>query len=187
MRHTVHAGRRRAYSLIAAGGLVVGGFMAATAPPKRCPPPTGSRATPREAPTTRSTRSKIANKKAAQKQAALQKRLEGDKAMQGKVAKVGKGQYVKLENEGTDKIFVVIAEFGDQQYPNPIFQGPPPDGSTTDVTGPRRNEIPQPDRAVDNSHPVAGRLQQGPLRGHVLQPDEGLLRDAVLGSLLRRR
>jgi immune inhibitor A len=93
----------------------------------------------------------IANKKAAQKQAALEQRLEGNKAYQGKVAKVGKGQYVQLENEGTDKIFVVLAEFGDEQYPNAIFQGPPPDGSATDVTGPRRNEIPEPDRSVDNS------------------------------------
>ncbi|MER7073670.1 immune inhibitor A domain-containing protein [Terrabacter sp. NPDC000476] len=62
-----------------------------------------------------------------------------------------KGQYVQLEREGTDKIFVVLVEFGDEQYPNPIFQGPPPDGSTTDVTGPRHNEIPAPNRRVDNS------------------------------------
>ena len=34
---------------------------------------------------------------------------------------------------------------------NPIFQGPPPDGSTTDVTGPLHNQIPQPDRSVDNT------------------------------------
>ena len=42
-------------------------------------------------------------------------------------------------------------EFGDEQYPNPIFQGPPSDGSTDDVTGPLHNEIPAPDRSVDNS------------------------------------
>ena len=48
-------------------------------------------------------------------------------------------------------MFVLLVEFGDAQYPNPIFQGPPPDGSTTDVTGPLHNEIPAPDRSVDNS------------------------------------
>ena len=130
---------------------MVGGFMAATGPAQAVPPIDGVKGNAKGGSDNPEHPLKIAKKKAAQKQAALQKRLEGDKAMQGKVAKVGKGQYVKLANEGTDKIFVVIAEFGDQQYPNPIFQGPPPDGSTTDVTGPRRNEIPEPDRAVDNS------------------------------------
>ncbi|NHA67745.1 immune inhibitor A domain-containing protein [Phycicoccus flavus] len=93
----------------------------------------------------------MARKQAALKEAALQKRVEGKKGYQGKTAKVGKGQYVELEREGTDPVFVIIVEFGDEQYPNAIFQGPPPDGSTTDVTGPLHNEIPEPDRSVDNS------------------------------------
>ena len=80
----------------------------------------------------------------------LQQRLEGDKATQGKVAKLAKGQYVELQREGTDPMFVVLVEFGDNQYPDPRFQGPPPDGSATDVTGPLHNQIPEPDRAVDN-------------------------------------
>ena len=74
-------------------------------------------------------------KQDAMRQKALEKRLKGDKSAQGKVAKLGKGQYVQLEREGTDRIFAVIVEFGDKQYPNPIFQGPPPDGSTKDVDG----------------------------------------------------
>jgi immune inhibitor A len=65
----------------------------------------------------------IAKKKAALKEVALQKRLQGEKGYQGKTAKVGKGQYVELEREGTDPVFVIIVEFGDEQYPDPIFQG----------------------------------------------------------------
>ena len=93
----------------------------------------------------------VARKKAALKQAAIERRLKGDPAMQGRVANVAKGQYVELEREGTDPVFVMLVEFGDKQYPNPIFQGPPPDGSTQDVTGPRHNEIPKPNRRVDNT------------------------------------
>ncbi len=93
----------------------------------------------------------LAAKQDALRQKALEMRLEGKAAAQKSVVKVAKGQYVQLDREGTDKIFAVIVEFGDEQYPNPIFQGPPPDGSTTDVTGPRHNEIPEPDRSVDNS------------------------------------
>lgn len=95
--------------------------------------------------------SPMAVKQAANRQAALQRKVQGDPAAQGKVVKVGKGQYVKLANEGTDRIFVLVVEFGNEQYPNPIFQGPPADGSTTDVTGPLHNEIPAPDRSVDNT------------------------------------
>ena len=93
------------------------------------------------------------------RQKALEKRLKGDPSAQGKVAKLGKGQYVQLEREGTDRIFAVIVEFGDKQYtggagstaPPAPSQGRPKDGSTTDVTGPLHNQIPAPNRAVDNS------------------------------------
>ncbi|MFC8502177.1 immune inhibitor A domain-containing protein [Pedococcus sp. NPDC057267] len=150
MTQAVRARRRRVYSLLAASSLVVGAFLT-TGPASAVPPTDTAAGTGKGGSDNRPHPLPIAQKKAAQKEAALQRRLEGDKAMQGKVAKVGNGQYVKLENEGTDKIFVVLAEFGDQQYPDPRFQGPPPDGSATDVTGPRRNEIPAPDRSVDNS------------------------------------
>jgi len=50
-------------------------------------------------------------------------------------------------------------EFGNAQFPGGIgstvpvgtFTGPPPDGSTTDVTGRLHNQIPAPGRRVDNS------------------------------------
>jgi immune inhibitor A len=93
----------------------------------------------------------VARKQGALKDSVIQRQLKGDKSATGKVVKFGKGQYVELQREATDPVFVIIVEFGDAQHPNPIFQGPPPDGSATDVTGPLHNEIPQPDRSVDNS------------------------------------
>ncbi|MEU5721372.1 immune inhibitor A domain-containing protein [Micromonospora sp. NPDC047738] len=63
-----------------------------------------------------------------------------------------KNQYVELARERTDKIFVILAEFGDERDPaypdkdmNPDIPGP------TRFDGPRHNEIPAPNRAVDNS------------------------------------
>ncbi|MGK5737347.1 immune inhibitor A domain-containing protein [Micromonospora sp. URMC 103] len=61
-------------------------------------------------------------------------------------------KYVELKRERTDKIFVILAEFGDQRHPdfpdkdmNPDIAGP------TTFDGPLHNQIPQPNRAVDNS------------------------------------
>jgi immune inhibitor A len=61
-------------------------------------------------------------------------------------------QYVELGREKTDRIFVVLAEFGNERHPSY------PDQDTSAATpgparfnGPLRNEIPQPDRAQDNS------------------------------------
>ena len=65
--------------------------------------------------------------------------------------------------------------------------GPPPDGSTTDVTGPLHNEIPRAEPRDRQQHAVAGGLRPRALRGHVLQPDAGVLRDPVLGPLHHRR
>jgi len=134
---------------VAAAGLLVAGLMSAGSA-QAAPPADTGKGTPNGGHVPEHPLG-IAKKKAAQKDLAVQRRLEGKKGYQGKTAKVGKGQYVELEREGTDPVFVIIVEFGDEQYPNAIFQGPPPDGSTTDVTGPRHNEIPEPDRSVDNS------------------------------------
>ncbi|WP_446220530.1 immune inhibitor A domain-containing protein [Micromonospora sp. IBHARD004] len=63
-----------------------------------------------------------------------------------------KDQYVELARKRTDKIFVILAEFGDERDPaypdkdeNSDIPGP------TRFDGPRPNEIPAPNRAVDNS------------------------------------
>jgi immune inhibitor A len=61
-------------------------------------------------------------------------------------------QYVELARAKTDKIFVVLAEFGDERHPNYPDQDTDPDteGPST-WNGPLHNAIPQPDRAQDNS------------------------------------
>ncbi|NUT37771.1 MAG: M6 family metalloprotease domain-containing protein [Hamadaea sp.] len=63
-----------------------------------------------------------------------------------------KDQYVELAREATDRVFVVLAEFGNDRHPSY------PDVDTNAGTpgparfdGPLVNEIPAPDRAVDNS------------------------------------
>ena len=134
----------------AAAGLLVGGLMSAgvaqAAPPTDIGKDKGSAMKGGHVPEHPLA---IAKKKAAQKEAALERRLKGDKAMQGKVAKVGKGQYVELEREGTDRVFVVLAEFGDTRHSSYPDSGS--DGTPQRYDGPMRNEIPAPDRSVDNS------------------------------------
>jgi immune inhibitor A len=60
-------------------------------------------------------------------------------------------QYVELKREKTDKIFVILAEFGNERHPqfpdkdlNPTIPGP------ATFEGPLHNKIPEPDRKVDN-------------------------------------
>ena len=49
-------------------------------------------------------------------------------------------EYVELEREGEDSIWTVIGEFGTQIHP--VTGGTP---------GPLHNQIPEPDRSVDNA------------------------------------
>jgi len=74
----------------------------------------------------------------------------------GRAARGGAGsdkdQYVELERETTDRIFVILAEFGNERHPaypdvdsNPNWDGP------ARFDGPLHNEIPAPDRTVDNT------------------------------------
>jgi immune inhibitor A len=58
----------------------------------------------------------------------------------GNIYKVAKGQYVELARQGEDKIWSVLGEFGTQI--NPVTGGTP---------GPLHNQIPAPDRSVDNT------------------------------------
>ncbi len=61
-------------------------------------------------------------------------------------------QYVELSREKTDRIFVILAEFGDERSPNY-----PDQDTNRNIPGPTRfdgplvNQIPQPNRALDNS------------------------------------
>jgi immune inhibitor A len=61
-------------------------------------------------------------------------------------------QYVELKREKTDKIFVVLAEFGDERHPDyPDQDTAPAVPGPKRFDGPVHNQIPQPDRAVDNT------------------------------------
>lgn len=72
----------------------------------------------------------------------LQKLLTGKTVAKGrnKVVQVAKGQFVELAREGEDKIFTILAEFGTSI--SPTYGGTP---------GPSHNQIPPPNRAVDNT------------------------------------
>ncbi|WP_431916707.1 immune inhibitor A domain-containing protein [Micromonospora wenchangensis] len=61
-------------------------------------------------------------------------------------------QYVELGRERTDKIFVILAEFGNERHPSyPDQDTAPAVPGPTRFDGPLHNEIPEPNRAVDNS------------------------------------
>jgi immune inhibitor A len=70
----------------------------------------------------------------------VQLKLSGKLAPDTKVAKIAKGQYVELAREGEDTIWTVLGQFGSAV--DPTYGGTP---------GPQHNQIPAPDRAVDNS------------------------------------
>ena len=64
----------------------------------------------------------------------------------------GKNHYVELERKQTDRIFVILTEFGNERHPDfpdkdttPAYAGP------STFEGPLHNAIPEPDRSVDNS------------------------------------
>jgi immune inhibitor A len=60
-------------------------------------------------------------------------------------------QYVELAREKTDKIFVVLAEFGNQRHPSyPDKDTDPNTPGPTVFDGPLHNSIPAPDRTKDN-------------------------------------
>ena len=81
--------------------------------------------------------------------AALERQLKGKIKPGTKVAQIGKGRYVELAREDTDKIFVVIAEFGNTRHA--AFPDNCSYCTAQTYEGPAHNAIPQPDRKVDNS------------------------------------
>ncbi|MGZ5393061.1 MAG: immune inhibitor A domain-containing protein [Mycobacterium sp.] len=82
------------------------------------------------------------------KQAAQEAVLNGKATPKGKnqVVKLAKGQYVELAFEGEDKIFTLLGEFGN--VPNNTHAGHP---AHNGLPGPQHNQIPQPNRATDNT------------------------------------
>ena len=100
----------------------------------------------------------------------------------GKKGQTGKGgdtktkqarvdQYVELSREKTDKIFVVLAEFGNERHPSYPDQDTDPNTPGPDhaSTGRCTTQIPAPDRTEDNSTVWQPDYSQPALRGHVLR------------------
>jgi immune inhibitor A len=76
--------------------------------------------------------------------AAIKQRLKT--GGRGPTEKLGRTSYGKVAQTGTDRIFVVLAEFGDRQHASV-----PSDPSAQRTEGPLHNQIPEPDRTKDNS------------------------------------
>ncbi|MBT8225359.1 MAG: M6 family metalloprotease domain-containing protein [Dactylosporangium sp.] len=79
----------------------------------------------------------------------------GSKAVRGKGNAGGRtrvDQYVELSREKTDKIFVVLAEFGDERHADyPDQDTDPSTLGPTVFDGPLHNQMPEPDRTLNNS------------------------------------
>jgi immune inhibitor A len=94
--------------------------------------------------------------KLAQKQQGLKAKAQ-DLVLKGKatakganqVVKVAKGQYVELAQTGQDEIFTLLGEFGDEQATH--AHGALGSIDHLGDPGPLHNQIPQPDRSVDNT------------------------------------
>ena len=126
----------------------------------------------------------LSEREAKLRQKGLEMKLKGKVAKDADVVKLGPHDYIELEREATDRIFVVIAEFGELAHAAyPVI--PEAGGGALRRAAAQRDPEAEPRRRQHDL--VAGGLQQDPLREHVLQPDGRVLRDAVLGPLLGRR
>ena len=62
------------------------------------------------------------------------------------------GRFAELRREKVDKVFVVLAEFGNERHPDfPDIDTDPATPGPVVFDGPMHNAIPEPDRSVDNS------------------------------------
>lgn len=116
-------------ALAAVAGASTAGAGAPAAPGEK-----GPKAGPHDLP------SPLSDKQRALRAKALQMQLTGKLPKGAKVGKVAKGQYVQLAREGEDSIWTVLGEFGTQV--NSSYGG---------TAGPVHNEIPAPDRNLDNT------------------------------------
>ena len=83
----------------------------------------------------------VTKKQLALRQAAVQKVAAGEATPNADgVVKLGKGKFAEVETTDQDKIFTILAEFGDEGL-----------GKYGTTPGPLHNEITQPDRKNDNS------------------------------------
>ena len=144
-------GARATVVLLAAGSLLSAGvpFSVASAAPRDAPRPTAVERTGEH-----DLRSPMAVRQDALRSRALQKVLAGEATPTGpdRVVRLAKGQHVSLARQRTDRVFVLLAEFGDARHPSapdlvPDTRKAPAQRSD----GPLHDEIPAPDRTVDTS------------------------------------
>ena len=146
-------------SLVAAAGLATTFALSAGAAPQEGLRGQSARAVSDDLP------SATELKRRELREVAIKKVLAGKLKVQqrgaSEVAKVGRttaakgqpaeDQYVELAREKTDKIFVVLAEFGNQRDPRyPDQDTDPTTPGPTRFDGPLHNQIPEPDRTKDN-------------------------------------
>ena len=148
---------RKQFLALLSGALVLAlavgvGISVAAGPPASA---TASLGEPASAGVSDNLETPLAKEQAARRAKALELLAKGKIPEGTKVAQIGKGRYVQLAREDTDKIFVVLVEFGNERYPLPQFQDKnaagQPASNAQRFDGPLHNEIPQPDRKVDNS------------------------------------
>ncbi len=82
--------------------------------------------------------------------------LASPKASRGAKERAARGkrkdQYVELSQERADKVFVILAEFGDERHPDyPDADTDPSTPGPEKFDGPQHNQIEEPDRTKDNS------------------------------------
>ena len=86
----------------------------------------------------------LGDKRESQRQEAYQQLLSGEATARtrggSEVVELSDGEFVDMATTGTDRIFTILVEFGDEIHPE--YGGDP---------GPLVNQIPEPDREVDNS------------------------------------
>jgi immune inhibitor A len=155
-----------------AAGLVAAPALSSAAAPTPAPAPSKPQAA---AAGSDSLPNPLESKRDALKQKALQEVLAGKLKVEQRgasvVAKVGDvstpastdgrgktqagshaSQYVELARKTTDRIFVVLVDFGNTRHPDYPDQDTDPNTPGPALfDGPLNNHIPQPDRSVDNS------------------------------------
>ncbi len=96
--------------------------------------------------------SSLSTKRKELRQQAVEMKLAGKVKPGQNVVKIAPGQFVELGREKTDKIFVLITEFGNTRhptYPDGVASVTSP--AAVEPDGPLHNKIWQPDRAIDNT------------------------------------
>ncbi len=108
-------------------------------------PPQGAPSEDSATSTSDSLTTKWREKYDARRDTALQQRLRTGGV--GATEKLAKGVYGKVAETGGDRIFAVLAEFGNTRH----SAFPDSAGDATTYEGPLHNKIPRPNRAKDNS------------------------------------